>query len=194
MIPSLDVLQLAVERILIAHWTKLAKTEIVLTHVNSVLVEQTQIVWYPNIWLNVDVNLVIPVIHIALVFHLLRRNVLKTRIVRRIKYVWTKNASILVSNCHHVWLRQLVYLWIHCLFELWFVFVLMVISRMIKEVVEHCLQSYLVVKEMMNVVNPLLVLMLFVKILAVVDSMPNVILSTIVRFVSVIQDSMVIQK
>ena len=65
---------------------------------------------------------------------------------------------------------------------------------MIKEVVEPCHLSFLDVKETTNAVNLLPVSTRFVKILAVVDSMPNATLSTIAPFVFVILDSMVTRK
>ena len=105
-----------------------------------------------------------------------------------------KNASILAWNCHRVWPQPPVDLWIPCLFGPWFASVRMVTLRLIKEVVEHYHPLFLDAKETMNAVNPLPVSMRFVKILAVVDSMPSATLSTIALFAFVILDSMATQK
>ena len=70
----------------------------------------------------------------------------------------------------------------------------MVTLQLIKEVVEHYHPLFLDAKETTNAVNLLPVSMRFVKILAVVDSMPNATLSTIAPFVFVILDSTVTRK
>ena len=193
-IPSQVVSPLVAEPIRIAHWIVLVAIEIASIHANQILVEPTLNVWFQIICINVDVCLVIPGILTGLAFHLPCQNVWKTKIVQLTKSVWTKNASIPAWNCRLVWPQPPVDLWIPCLLGLWFANVRMVTSPMIKEVAEPCHLSFLDVKETTNAVNLLPVSTRFVKILAVVDSMPNATLSTIAPFVFVILDSMVTQK
>jgi hypothetical protein len=193
-IPLPVVSPLVAEPIRNAHWIVLVATEIASIHANQILVEPMLNVWFQIICINVDVCLVIPGIHTGLAFHLPCRNAWKTKIVQRTKFVWTKNVSILAWNWRLVWHHPPVDSWIPCLFEQWFANVRMVTSRMIKEVVEPCHPSFLDAKETTNAVNPLPVSMRFVKILAVVDSMPNATLSTIAPFAFVILDSTATRK
>lgn len=96
---SWDVLPLAAELILNAHWIRLVTTGIVSTHVWSItLVAAMPIVSLASIWPNVDVDLDTPVTHLSPVSPSNPLNVCRTKIVPLIKFVSTKNVSIPALN------------------------------------------------------------------------------------------------